>query len=393
MRAQWSPHLKQVANPPIVQFKQEIARLLPPHREILDLTQAIPSYLPPAIVRQYLLDELKGKKIFFYTEDQGLLELRKTICEQSEQKNIQIAPDNILVTAGANMAFFIALASILQPGEEVIVPTPYYFNHEMAIRLCHGVPVEVHLRPETGFSLDPELIEKGLSPRTRAIVVVSPNNPTGALYSAQNLHQVYELCRRHGLFLIHDETYEVFDLPDRQHYTLLSRDDWSENLISIHSYSKTFSLTGFRVGYLVCNRELLSELLKIQDTLVICAPHFGQKAALLALHNDPTWLAEKKQLMEKKRQLFHQVCADVNRNFTLLVSGAFFGYVKHLYQTSARAVAMSLAQKAAVTVLPGEFFGTGQESYLRFALGNIEEKQFEELGHRLKKFTMSESSS
>lgn len=370
MDVKTSKSIENIIYPPIVLFKkvlQEDPRYTPP---LLDLTQAVPSYGPPSHLREKAAAFALETPSYFYTQDEGLTLLREKIASRHEKKNCPVSADSVLITAGANMAFLIALKSIIEPGDEVIVPLPYYFNHDMAIKMCHGIPRYVYGKDTDNFVPSLEEMEKAITPKTRAMVIVSPNNPTGVIFPEERLEDLYHLCRKKGIFLIHDETYEEFDEEEYPHFSLVHMADWQNTIISIHSFSKTYSLTGLRVGYILCHEKLLHEMMKVQDTVVICAPHFSQLLALEALHSCEDWLHEKKHLMHNRLISFRKAFSNCRENFSLVCSGAFFGYVKHHFTADSRTVAHELAIKTGIHTLPGTFFGPGQEKYLRFAFGN-----------------------
>ena len=187
----------------------------------------------------------------------------------------------IVVTAGANLAFANALLAITDLGDEVILQTPYYFNHEMAIVMagCRPVPVATDDR----YQLQPEAIRRAITPRTRAVVTISPNNPSGAVYGEAALREVNDICREHGLYHINDEAYEYFTYGEAQHFSPGSIEGSAAHTISLYSLSKAYGFASWRIGYMVIPSDLFESVQKIQDTLLICAPVISQYAALGAL--------------------------------------------------------------------------------------------------------------
>lgn len=382
----WAKHFNRIMDPPIVAFKKKLELELQSSTQLLDLTQAIPSYPPPEGVKQALSETCLQNTPYYYTEDQGLLELRQVIAGNMPGKTNSVSADNILITAGANMAFLSAIMTLLEPGDEVILPSPFYFNHEMAVRMCHAVPIEAPLDPSQGFQLTCDDMGPLISPKTRAVVMVTPNNPTGACYSMDKQKALYDLCQARGIFLIQDKTYEYFDNPSNNMLLISERDDWRKTLISLHSFSKTFSMTGLRIGYLVCSEELMQQILKVQDTMVICAPHTAQRAVLAGYTLDQSWLREKVRMMALKVKRFKEAMEQLQGRFDVVSSGAFFGYVRHHFEKTSLEIAYDLAKESGIAVLPGSFFGSGQEQYLRFAFGNIAIEDLEDLAGRLIRF-------
>src|SRR2546425_7577237 len=203
---------------------------------------------------------------------------RKLECENG----IRLGPQNrLLVTAGGNMAFMNAVLAITDPGDEVILQTPYYFNHEMAVTMAGCRPVLVSTDDQ--YQLRPHAIARAITPKTRAVVTISPNNPTGAVYSQASLREVNRLCGQRGVYHIHDEAYENFTYDGAKHFSPGSISGSESHTISLFSLSKAYGFASWRIGYMVAPQHLLESIRKIQDTILICAPVISQFAAIGAL--------------------------------------------------------------------------------------------------------------
>jgi len=387
-----NPAVERVASPPIA----EAATWLPPPGEgteapWLDLAQAVPNYDPAPELLDYLGAAARDPKAAFYTEILGLPALREGLStDLAREYGAEISAAETAITTGCNHAFCMATAAVAGAGDEIILPQPFYFNHDMwfTIQGIRQVPLPCRAEAE-GMVPDPEEAESLITPRTRAIVLITPNNPTGTIYAQERLTAFYRLAERHGLALILDETYKDFrplpgsGEPEAPH-RLFQEENWRDVLIQLYSFSKSYSLTGYRVGSLVAGQKVIGAVSKIADTITICPPHIGQLAALYGLQYLKDWREEK-----RARTLDLVAALDtafrINKSAYGLVSrGAFFAYLSHPFaERNSVEVAKSLAKEQNLLLLPGEFFGADQRDYLRVAFANANTAQLEELVQRL----------
>ena len=237
----------------------------------ISLGQGVVSYGPPADVIAAALRASARADAHGYGPIEGEPELVAAIERKLRQDNaIVVRPDScVFVTAGCNLAFTHAMLAIVEPDDEVILPVPYYFNHEMAVQMAGGRAVPV--RTTAGHQLDLDAIAGAITPRTRAVVTVSPNNPTGAVYDEASLCRLNALCAARGVFHVSDETYEYFTYGRAAHFSPGGIPGAAAHTISLFSLSKAFGMAGWRVGYLVVPQALSDAVGKIQDTLLICA--------------------------------------------------------------------------------------------------------------------------
>ncbi|MEO1183538.1 MAG: pyridoxal phosphate-dependent aminotransferase, partial [Cyanobacteria bacterium J06636_27] len=268
----------------------------------ISLGQGVVSYSPPAEAIEFLPQFLSNSKNNLYQAVEGITPLRNILTEKLAAFNkIKINQNSrIVVTAGSNMAFMNAILSITSLGDEIILNTPYYFNHEMAIAMtgCNPVLVET----DEKYQLQPEKILKAITPKTRAIVTISPNNPTGAVYSEKLLKQVNDICRQRGIYHISDEAYEYFTYGV-EHVSPGSFPDSSDHTISLFSLSKAYGFASWRIGYMLIPQHLLTAVKKVQDTNLICPPVVSQYAALGALQAKPEYLKDNIQAIAEVREL------------------------------------------------------------------------------------------
>jgi len=350
---------------------------------LIDMCQAVPGHLAPQSLRDYLGDTIKAGEAGTYTHIRGILPLREAlaanICDRYQG---QVEVDDITITAGCNQAFCSVIDTLCQAGDEVLLPLPCYFNHQMWLSIRGVTPKYLSFNPETTMP-DVEEAESLITGRTRAIVLVTPNNPSGAIYSPDCIEQFFELAQRHDIALIIDETYRDFiDIKTLPH-RLFSRTDWRENFVHLYSFSKVFSLTGYRTGAVVASPSLLEQLNKIHDCNAICAPHAGQLAALFGLQNLDDWKLEKSIELAGRAVAIKKAFDHPDLSYRLVSAGAYFAYVEHPFEASSRDVVKRLIQEQEIVCLPGSYFGEQQEQFFRFAFANVHEKHFDELIRRL----------
>jgi len=356
----------------------------PDDPDLIDVCQAVPSYLPHPDMLEFLAHSIRRGQAATYTDIQGILPLRQELSRDlKERYEASIEPQNIIITAGCNQGFCTAIDTLCQTGDNVIVPLPCYFNHEMWLTIRGITPKWLEFNDTTAVP-DPGQIDDLVDNNTRAIVLVSPNNPTGAAYSDETLNQFFEVAKKHDLPLVVDETYRDFMDTSSTPHSLFQRSDWQGTFIHLYSFSKAFSLTGFRVGAIVAGDRFIEQASKIQDCVAICAPHVGQIAAQFGLENLKAWRNQKGTEMMKRASAIKQAFEAPDLDYKLISAGAYFAYIKHPFDATSRSVAERLAREFKIVCLPGIYFGKGQDAYLRFAFANVKENMFPELVKRLK---------
>ncbi|MBC6472925.1 MAG: pyridoxal phosphate-dependent aminotransferase [Hormoscilla sp. GM102CHS1] len=278
--------------------------------------------------------------------------------------------NSIVVTAGGNMAFVNAVLAITAPGDEIIIQTPYYFNHEMAIAIGGCRPVLVGT--DANYQLRPQAIAAAITPKTRAVLTVSPNNPTGAVYSEAALREVNEICRSRGIYHISDEAYEYFTYNGVKHVSPGSFPESSEWTISLYSLSKAYGFASWRIGYMVIPQHLLSAVKKIQDTILICPPVISQYGALGALSVGRDYCQGYLRAIASVRQMLLESLQGLSGLCTIgPADGAFYLFLKVNSQMDALALVKRLIREHKVAVLPGDTFGMEDGCYLRVAYGAL----------------------
>jgi aspartate/methionine/tyrosine aminotransferase len=352
--------------------------------DIVDLGQGVPFYGPPKEAMLAATEALQEESGFKYSPDSGFPELRETIARKLASENgVEADPSsNIMVTAGANQAFVNAILSITRPGDHVLVLSPYYFNHTMAIQLAGCKPVVI----DTDRNYQPiaQRIRKRISTRVRAVVMVSPCNPTGAVYSRDTIKEIGELCAKNGLCLISDETYEHFVYDDAKFVSALSLDQEIEHTISLFSFSKSYGMSGYRIGYAVFPASIYREMLKVQDTLTICAPSALQVAAEAAMRMGAAYPKQFIPRIERVRKIFVQRLSDLDLVEMPVTKGSYYFLLRLKTKKSDWNIAKRLIEEHGVITIPGGVFGTTYPA-LRVAYANVDEGMAQEGISRLEK--------
>ncbi|PTM93491.1 aminotransferase [Mycoplana dimorpha] len=355
---------------------------------MIDLSQAVPGYpAHPDMLR--LLSEYAGAKAYTgYGPIEGEDALRRAYgAHLAAVYGATLGAANVHITSGCNQAFVCAAMAVAGAGDTVLMTDPYYFNQETTLAML-GVKVRLAAcDPENGFLPDLAGLAAAITPEVRALALVSPNNPTGAVYPPELLAKVFDLCRARGIWLVLDETYRDF-LPDggvRPH-GLFDKPDWQEVLISLYSFSKSFCIPGHRLGAIAAGPAVVEQVAKIMDNIQICPPRSAQAAVAEALPLLAGWREENRLEIAARATTLKETMAGLN-GWSIGAVGAYFAFVRHPFAgTPSAAVAERLAKEAGVLCLPGSYFGPGQESYLRFAFANADRATISRLRERLQGF-------
>jgi aspartate/methionine/tyrosine aminotransferase len=348
----------------------------------LSLGQGMVGWGPPDTVISAALQALQSDpQIHRYGPVEGLPPLRAAIANHlHHQHRLDLEASAVLVTAGSNMAFNAVVQVLCDPGDEVILPVPYYFNHAMAIRLAGGVLVAV----EAGVIPDPERLAAAITPRSRAIVTVSPNNPSGAVFPREVLKAINQLCAERGLLHISDEAYALFSYGTAEHWSPGSAPGSGAHTVTLGSLSKSHGMAGWRLGYAAAPRTLMAELAKVQDTILICAPQLSQHAGLAALEAGNGWCLERiATLAERRTQVLHAL-EQPEAPWRLMAppEGAFYALLNVSTPLSSDGAMERLIREHRVALVSGSSFGL-RGCCLRLSYGMLDEAQLQEALDRL----------
>ena len=375
--------------PPVMEARRWLEGVThPTDRPLLNVSQAAPVDPPPARLREAMAQiVMEDAEAHLYGPVLGLPALREEVARQwTTNYDGAVSADQVAITSGCNQAFAAAIATLCSEGDEVIIPVPYYFNHRMWLDMS-GVKT-VPLIAGKGMVPRAEDCAKLITDNTRAIALVSPNNPCGVEYPAETLRAFRDLARAHGIALIVDETYRDFDSRSGAPHDLFTDPNWDDTLIQLYSFSKAYRLTGHRVGAVVASEDRLAEIEKFLDTVTICPNQLGQRAALWGMQNLGDWLAgERLEILDRRAAIEGNFQRLADKGWKLLGCGAYFAYVKHPFAMSSAELAPLLVKQAGVLLLPGTMFMPAEvpdgESQLRIAFANIDRAGVKTLFDRL----------
>ena len=362
---------------------------------LINVSQAAPIDPPPVPLREALADAvLNDAESHLYGAVLGISELREEVADQwSAAYGGGVHADNVGITSGCNQAFCAAISSLCEPGDAVILPAPWYFNHKMWLDMA-GIECRVLM---CGEDMMPSAQDAAalIDDRVKAIVLVTPNNPSGVEYPPALMNAFFDVAQTAGISLVVDETYRDFHSQTGAPHNLFARADWQDTLIQLYSFSKAYRLTGHRVGAVISSAERLAEMEKFLDTLTICPNQLGQRGALFGMRNLGNWLGgERLEILDRRATLIEGF--PKLDGWTLKGCGAYFAYASHPFDASSHDVAKALVNKASVLALPGTMFsptlaegGSGHaEAHFRIAFANIDRAGIGTLFDRLSTFAM-----
>ena len=385
-----NPAFAATEPPPVMEARRWLQGVtFPADRPLINISQAAPVDSPPLGLRQALADAaLNDPQAHLYGPVLGLPTLRDEIARQwSASYGGSIEPAQVAITQGCNQAFCTVMATLAGQGDEVILPTPWYFNHKMWLDMSGVKTVAL----DSGATLIPsaEAAAALVTDRTRAIVLVSPNNPGGVEYPAETLAAFRDLARARGLALIVDETYRDFDSRTGAPHDLFVDPDWADTLIQLYSFSKAYRLTGHRVGAVVASAARLAEVEKFLDTVAICPSQLGQIGALWGMRNLGQWVAGERDEILSRRAAMVAGFKSLP-GWKLLGCGAYFAYVEHPFDISSDVLCKRLVTEASLLMLPGTMFqpegSAAGRRQIRIAFANVDAKGIAEVIRRLAAF-------
>ena len=356
---------------PIIPWVGDLIRSTP---GTISLGQGVVDYAPPAAAREALARFCEEPARHRYQHELGIPELRERIeARLAAENGIDAHRFTLMVTAGGNMAFLHALLAICDQGDEVILLKPYFFNHEMAVRIIGCRPVVA--TTDEHYQLDLAAIEAAIGPRTRAVVTVSPNNPSGAVYPESDLRAVNALCAARGLYHVSDEVYEYFLFDGARHFSPGAIAGAEAHTVCIYSLSKSYGFASWRVGYMAFPAGLMETLLKVQDTNIICAPAISQHAALACLEAGIEWCRPRIEGFAPNRELLLDALAGLgDRVEASPANGAFYVFIRvgGGRPLDDMAVVRELINEHGVAVVPGSAFGVEAGCSLRLSYAAVD---------------------
>ena len=353
---------------------------------VISLGIGEPDFVPPPHVRdaaKQAFDE--GKTHYMHTA--GIPELRVALTKKTKRDyGLSYDPESeVLVTVGGTEAIFLALLTVINPGDEVLVPDPGFVCYRPSILMAEGVPVSMPLLEENSFTLNAEIVMPLITKKSRVIIINSPNNPTGSVFSHDDLAALARLAAEHDLIVISDEVYEKMTYDDAKHYCLPTFPSMRERTIVVNSFSKTYAMTGLRVGYAFGPKELIAPMKLTHQFTTACVSGPAQYAAISALEGPQNCVRDMVQEFKRRRRFLHARLNEIEGFSCGLPKGAFYMFpdIKE-FEMSSKKFAAHLLNKAKVVTVPGSSFGERGEGYLRFSYATAHDK-IEEALDRIEK--------
>jgi aspartate/methionine/tyrosine aminotransferase len=385
-----NPDLLDTGTPPIPQAQGWAKAYDGSLGPLIDLSQAVPGTPPPDDLLHRLAEAAADPASTRYGAITGDLALREAYASEIGRiYGTSFATGNVTITSGCNQAYVVTMMALARAGDNVLLPTPWYFNHEMTLTMLGVEPRALPCDPAGGFVPDVTTAEGLIDGRTRAIVLVTPNNPTGAVYPPETIAAFVELCRRRGLWLVLDETYRDF-LPEglQRPHEVFGANGWQDSVIGLYSFSKAYAVPGWRLGAITAGEMVLGEIGKVLDCVQISPVRAGQAAVAWGIDGIRGWRERNRADINARAGLFRGTMAPLD-GWRVLSAGAYFAYLAHPFHgVTAATVAQAMALQRGVLALPGPYFGPGQEGHLRIAIANVAADRIAGLGERLAGFTL-----
>jgi len=349
----------------------EMTRLSKQYDDVAFLSWAKPSSGTPAHINEAAIKAIQKGLTSGYSQAEGLLELRELIAEKLKRNNkIKAKASEIIVTVGAIEAMAASVTAIIDPGDEVILLTPTYSTHITQVKLASGIPVLVPLIENNGFEPDFEAIVKSITKKTKAIILCTPNNPTGTIFSEDELKTFAKIAQKNDLYIIVDEAYEYFVYDKHKHFSIASIPGMEDRVISVYTFTKSYAMTGWRVGYLHASKNLIAQIKKVHIPFAICVPVVSQYAAIAALKGSQNCITNFRNEYQNARNLMCERLDCLDEHFQYVKpAGSYLMFPKVLDNRADNSFEFSklLLKEAKVSTTPGIAFGPNGENHVRLS--------------------------
>jgi aminotransferase len=369
--------------PPFDPLTLRAAELRAQGHEVISLGQALPYFPPPPSAVRAAQDALTSPQVHAYSTDPGRPSLRRALADRlREEINADCGPEHLVITAGANHAFATVIATLVDPGDEVVLPGPYFTNHYMQVQAAGAIAIEAPLVDQQTYDVTWDDVARAMTPRTRAVVLCNPSNPTGATITRANGERILRELAARGIWVISDETYMQF-VYDAAHWSAASLSDWRRNVVVIGTFSKSFAMMGWRVGFILADRDVCEQATKIQDAMIICAPTISQLAVEAAVNEDWDYARGFHAEFKRRRQRVAERLTDMRTLHWAPAGGGFFAFARVDGCADSTALATRLLEVAHVVTIPGASFGRSGEGCLRLSYGSVSDGHLAQALERL----------
>ena len=345
----------------------ELLRIMHESRTVISMGAGEPDFSTPKPLLRYGASVIH--KSTHYTPTQGIKELREAICKKLKKENkINATPENVIVTTGSQEAIFASLLTTTDPKDQVLIPNPGYLAYFPAIELSDGKPVSYKLEEKNNFQPDPDQIKKLANKKTKAIIINSPSNPTGQVYPRKLLEEIAGIAREKNLYIFSDEAYEKLIYDNEKHVSIASLNGMKDYVISLYTFSKSYAMCGFRLGYVVAPKKLSESIIESSHFLTISPPHISQLMAVKALSLPNRHINRMVRAYNRRRKYLVKRLNEINL-ITKEPKGAFYAFsnIKYVTKKSSYQFSQDFLKKAKVAVVPGTEFGEYGEGYIRFS--------------------------
>jgi aminotransferase len=369
--------------PPFDPLNLRAAELRRQGLDVISLGQALPYFPPPPSAVRAAREALSLPQVHAYSTDPGRPSLRRALAERLQRETgADCGPEDLVITAGANHAFATAITTLVDPGDEVVLPAPYFTNHYMQVQASGAIAVEAPLADQKTYDVTWDDVARALTPRTRAVVLCNPSNPTGAIITRANGERIVRELASRDMWVISDETYMQF-VYDDTYWSAVSVSDWRRNVVVIGTFSKSFAMMGWRVGFMLADRDVCEQATKIQDAMIICAPTISQLAAEAAVNEDWDYARGFRTEFTRRRARVAERVAHIRGLEWSPAAGGFFAFVRVDGCSDSIALASRLLEEAHVVTIPGAAFGRSGEGCLRLSYGSVAAVDLERALERL----------
>jgi aminotransferase len=378
--------IQSIELPPFDPLNRRAAELRTAGHHVISLGQAVPFFGPPDVALRAARAAVDTPDVNRYVTDPGLPALRAALAARlAAAIGSDVRADDLLITAGANHAFTLALMTMVDPEDEVILPAPYFTNHQMAVVALGALPIEAPVADRVTFAVRWSDIEPHITVRTKAIVLCNASNPTGAPVAAEDGLQIVQEAAARGIVVFSDETYMHF-IYDGGHWSAAAAPDWRQNVVVVGTFSKSFGMMGWRVGYVLADASVCDQAVKVQDAMIICAPAISQIAAAAAVADAWDYPSAFHDELRQRRRVLAEGLAAIPRVRWTPTRGGLFAFVRVAGCDDSKRLSSEFLERAHVVTIPGATFGASGEGYLRLSYGFADSSDLAEAARRLRVF-------